>query len=437
MCKYKSPNDNKHHDIQIVLKSLLIGVAAGGIAVLYRIILTYAESFCFAMYDFLRSHWLYLPVAIIFLGLAAYLVGFMVTKNEMISGSGIPQLEGILKGYFRKRKSWWNTLILKIAGGAISIAGGLSLGREGPSIQLGACVAEGVSKKMCRSRQEKKILIASGASAGLAAAFNAPMAGVIFALEEIFKYLSPTILLSTMSAVVAADFVSKKFFGMAPVFDFTIIQAIPLNSYGILILLGILLGTFGAFYNWTLDKTKKLFTKIKCLNTRTRILVPFFCALILGLVFPVVLCGGHRVLEELTPGNSIGFILLIFAVKFIFSMISFGSGAPGGIFFPLLILGASLGSVYALVLINYTGLDASYFYNFIILAMAGYFTAIVRAPITGVVLIMEMTGSFSHMLSLTVVSVTAYVVAELLHSTPVYDKLLEGLLEKEQPGQKH
>lgn len=437
MCKYKSPNDNKHHDIQIVLKSLLIGVAAGGIAVLYRIILTYAESFCFAMYDFLRSHWLYLPVAIIFLGLAAYLVGFMVTKNEMISGSGIPQLEGILKGYFRKRKSWWNTLILKIAGGAISIAGGLSLGREGPSIQLGACVAEGVSKKMCHSRQEKKILIASGASAGLAAAFNAPMAGVIFALEEIFKYFSPTILLSTMSAVVAADFVSKKFFGMAPVFDFTITQAIPLNSYGILILLGILLGTFGAFYNWTLDKTKKLFTKIKCLNTRTRILVPFFCALILGLVFPVVLCGGHRVLEQLTPGNSICFILLIFAVKFIFSMISFGSGAPGGIFFPLLILGASLGSVYALVLINYTGLDASYFYNFIILAMAGYFTAIVRAPITGVVLIMEMTGSFSHMLSLTVVSVTAYVVAELLHSTPVYDKLLEGLLEKEQPGQKH
>lgn len=435
MNNYKSLYENKHQDIGIVCKSLLVGIAAGGVAVLYRILLTYAEDLCFFMYDFLRNHWIYLPAAVILLGLAAYLVGFMVSRNKMISGSGIPQLEAILKGYFRKRKSWWNTLILKIAGGAIAIAGGLSLGREGPSIQLGACVAEGVSKKMCRSRLEKKILMASGASAGLAAAFNAPMAGVIFALEEIFKYFSPIILLSTMSAAVAADFVSKEFFGMAPVFDFEITQTIPLNSYGVLIVFGIILGALGAFYNWSLDQIKQLFAKMSFLSVKTKIFIPFACALVLGLVFPVVLCGGHRVLAELTLENGICFILLIFVVKFIFSMISFGSGAPGGIFFPLLILGGSIGSIYAMFLINYTGLDSDLFYNFIILAMAGYFTAIVRAPITGVVLIMEMTGSFSHMLSLTVVSVTAYVVADLFHSTPVYDKLLEGLIQNEQPAE--
>lgn len=433
MNNYKSLSDGTRHDIQIVLKSLLVGTAAGGIAVLYRILLTYAEDFCFTMYDFLGSNLKFLPLFFLIFCGTALLTGFLVKKNKMISGSGIPQLEGILKGYFRRRKNWWNTLILKMAGGAICIAAGLSLGREGPSIQLGSCVAEGLSKKLCRSRLEKKILMASGASAGLAAAFNAPMAGVIFALEEIFKYFSPIILLSTMSAAVAADFVSKEFFGMKPVFDFEITGTIPLSHYGALILLGILLGGMGAFYNWSLEKTKVLYSKLKFLNTQTKIIVPFVSALILGLVFPVVLCGGHRVLAELTVQNGICLILLIFAVKFVFSMISFGSGAPGGIFFPLLILGACLGSVYALILIRFTGLDEGLFNNFIILAMAGYFTAIVRAPITGVVLIMEMTGSFTHMLSLTVVSVTAYVVADLCRSMPVYDSLLENLIKNEQP----
>lgn len=433
MNNYKSLSGGKTQDIQIVLKSLLVGVAAGGVAVIYRLLLTYAEDFCFGMYDFLRSHLTFLPAAVILLVLAAWGIGYLVSKNKMISGSGIPQLEGILKGYFRKRKSWWNTLILKMAGGAAAIAGGLSLGREGPSIQLGACVAEGFSKLLCRSRLEKKILMASGASAGLAAAFNAPMAGVIFALEEIFQYFSPIILLSTMSAAVAADFISKEVFGMAPVFDFEITKTIPLNSYGILILLGILLGASGALYNWVLAKAKVLYSKLRFLNTRTKVIVPFLFAILLGMFFPVVLCGGHRVLAALTPQTGILFILFIIVAKFAFSMISFGSGAPGGIFFPLLILGASIGSVFALLFIDYAGLEPALFNNFIILAMAGYFTAIVRAPITGVVLIMEMTGSFSHMLSLTVVSVTAYVVADFFHSPPVYDMLLKDLIHKEAP----
>lgn len=113
-------------------------------------------------------------------------------------------------------------------------------------------------------------------------------------------------------------------------------------------------------------------------------------------------------------------------------MISFGSGAPGGIFFPLLILGASLGSLFSLIGIHYLGMNPALFYNFIILAMAGYFTAIVRAPVTGVVLILEMTGSFSHLLSLTIVSLIAFVTANLCKSLPVYDMLLDDMLSAEE-----
>lgn len=428
---YKVLTDNYFQNILIVFKSLLVGVVVGGTVVLYRITLNHAEKLSFQMYDFLRNNLMLFPIVIIILCFMGYFVGYLVSKDKMISGSGIPQLEGILKGYFRKRKPWIHTLCSKFLGGTIAIGGGLSLGREGPSIQLGACVAEGLGKKIGKGRLERRILMASGASAGLAAAFNAPMAGVVFALEEIFKYFSPVILLSMMSAAVAADFVSKEVFGMLPIFNFEIIESIPLNQYGLLILLGILLGGMGAFYNYILLKTKILYSKLKFLNEKTRIIIPFVLAGILGIVFPVVLGGGHRIIEELTLKNGILFLIMIFIIKLLFSMVSFGSGAPGGIFFPLIILGATIGSIYAGISIRYFGLDQNLYNNIIILAMAGYFTAIVRAPITGIVLIMEMTGSFTHMLPLTVVAVTAYVVADLLKSPPIYEALLENLILNE------
>lgn len=430
---YKVLTEHYTDNIMIVLKSLLVGLLAGGVTVLYRIVLSYAEHFSFGMYDFLREHLIYLPLAFIVFIIAAYFVGYLVSKNKMISGSGIPQIEGILKGHFVKRRSWLHTLCTKFLGGVIAIGAGLSLGREGPSIQLGATVAEGLGKKIGKGRLERKILMASGASAGLAAAFNAPMAGVVFALEEIFKYFSPVILLSMMSSAVAADFVSKQVFGLEPIFNFDVTQEIPLNSYWLLVILGILVGGMGAFYNFTLLKTKAIYEKVKFLNTKTKIMIPFILAGILGLTFPVVLGGGHKVIEKLTLEHGLGVLLIIFVVKFIFSMISFGSGAPGGIFFPLIVLGGAIGALFAGVSVEYFGISQDLFHNLIILAMAGYFTAIVRAPITGIVLIMEMTGSFTHILPLTVVAVIAYVVADLLKSPPIYEALLENMLRSENP----
>lgn len=428
---YKTLTNNYFENILIVFKSLLVGLAAGGVSVLYRITLTHAEEFSFGMYDFLKSNLKFIPLALLGILITVYFLGTLVSKNEMISGSGIPQVEGILKGYFVKRKNWLHTLVSKFLGGAIAIAGGLSLGREGPSIQLGACMAEGLGKIIGNGRLEKKILIASGASAGLSAAFNAPMAGVVFALEEIFKYFSPVILLSMMSSAVAADFVSKQVFGMTPIFDFTITRDVPLNSYWILVVLGIFLGLLGAIYNYSLIKIKILYGILRGLSLKAKILIPFLMAGVLGIVFPVVLGGGHRIIEELTPENSIGFLAVIFIVKFIFSMVSFGSGAPGGIFFPLIILGSVIGAIFAKIFIQYMGVDQEFFNNLIILAMAGYFTAIVRAPITGIVLVMEMTGSFSHILPLTVVVVTAYIVADLVNSPPIYESLLGNLICRE------
>ncbi|HKM03328.1 MAG TPA: ClC family H(+)/Cl(-) exchange transporter [Lachnospiraceae bacterium] len=430
---FNSLTDDSSRNFLILLKSILVGTTAGLAAVIFRKTLTYAEKASFLLYEYIKDNKTLIPILVVGLCVAGYFIGYLVSKNSMISGSGVPQVKGIMLGYFKGRKSWFHTLILKFIGGSIAILGGLSLGREGPSIQIGASIGEGIGNKMAKDRMERKILIASGASAGLAAAFNAPLAGVIFALEEIFKYFSPTILLATMSAAVTADFISKTVFGLEPIFNFAISESIPLTSYGLLIILGFILGIMGAFYNYVLIKTQQCYQKSKMFSVKLRPMIPLLFAGVLGILFPVVLGGGHRILEELTPENGVKMLLLIFVIKFLFSMVSFGSGAPGGIFFPLLILGGTIGAIFAKIMIIYFGYDESFFNNFIILAMAGYFTAIVRAPITGIVLIMEMTGSFSHMLSLSIVVITANVVADLVRSQPIYDNLLRNLIEKEMP----
>lgn len=149
----------------------------------------------------------------------AYLL-YRLTKHEpMAGGSGIPQVKGVILGLMRF--NWFRILYVKLTAGILGLGAGLSLGREGPSIQLGAVTAQGASRFLGRSRMEERYLITSGASAGLATAFNAPLAGVIFSLEEIHRNFSAVVLLPAMTAALTATFISRLIFGRAPIFSFT------------------------------------------------------------------------------------------------------------------------------------------------------------------------------------------------------------------------
>ena len=410
--------------LAMVFKSVLVGAGSGAVVSFYRLVLGQAETWSGGIYGFFRGRPAMIPLLFLLLALAGYLVGTLAKRFPMIRGSGIPQVKGELTGHFDV--PWFSTLVAKFWGGALSILAGLSLGREGPSIQLGAAAAKGIGQAWASSRAERRMMIAGGASAGLAAAFNAPLAGAMFAVEEIYKYLSPALLAVILVSAMAGDFVSKLAFGLSPVFSFHTTGEIPLRLYWVLLVLGVALGGAGALYNFTLLKTQKLYQCISRLPERARPVVPFLAAGVLGLVFPQVLGGGHAMLETLNPSSTLGMLCLLFLVKFLFSMVSFGSGAPGGIFFPLLILGGSLGAIAAKAAGAIVGPE--FFDTFVVVAMAGYFAAIVRAPVTGTILLLEMTGSFDCLLPLIVVSFTAYLTADLLKSRPIYDSLLTNLL---------
>ena len=385
----------------LIGEGLLVGAVGGLIVLLYRIALTCAGKWLGEALAFIKGNPLRIAGWFAVLMLLAVLVGKLIKWEPMISGSGIPQVEGEILG--KLNQNWLKVLPAKFAGGFLCLFGGLSLGREGPSIQLGVMSGQGISRILSRGKTEERYLMTCGASAGLAAAFHAPLAGVMFALEELHKGFSTSLLISVMTASVTADYISSHIMGLDPVFRFQLEQTLPQNYYWMILVLGVILGLMGALYNKVMLKAQELYKRPKFLNETTRLMIAFSAA---GAI-------------------------ITFLVKFLFSAVSFGSGAPGGIFFPLLILGAMVGGIFSMTGTEIFGLDPMYMNNFVLLAMAGFFTAIVRAPITGIILLFEMSGSVSQMLSLALVSVTAYVTATLVRSEPIYESLLANLLQRE------
>lgn len=414
--------------VMLITEGLCVGLIGGFIVLLYRVALTFAGNWLIKILSYIKGNLFRCAVWFLILMALAWIVGKLVKWEPMISGSGIPQVEGEVSG--RLSQNWKRVLPAKFAGGFLCMLGGLSLGREGPSIQLGAMAGQGISRALGRGKREEKFLMTCGASAGLSAAFHAPLAGMMFAVEEIHKTFSIPILLPVMTASVTADYIASHILGLDPVFHFQITEYLPQNYYWLLILLGILVGVSGVFYNWGMLKAQELYRKIPFLKETGRLLIAFLTAGVLGLVMPSVLGSGSGLIVSLTKGEMVlGMVVLTLVVKFLFSAVSFGSGAPGGIFFPLLILGALLGAVFAMTGAEFFGLDPVYINNFVLLGMTGFFTAIVRAPLTGIILLFEMSGSISQMLSLSIVSVTAYIVATLMRSEPIYDSLLKRILK--------
>ena len=408
----------KQFKIILLLEGLLVGIVSGLVIVGYRICLSNGTALLQQILSFCKQSFFTIILWFIVLIIIAFIVSKLVDNEPLISGSGIPQLEGEIAGKIDAK--WWRVLINKFVGGFLTNFCGLALGREGPSIQLGAMSAKGIGKILKRGKTEERYLLTCGASAGLAAAFHAPLAGVIFALEEVHKHFSAPLLISVMTSSIAADYIMSNILGMDPVFSFQLAGALPSKYYWMVIILGIILGLAGALYN-----------KNDRLNTFHKLLIPFLLAGMLGFLVPQLLGSGDTLVDLLIEGKLTAVMIIVLLIgKFAFALICFGSGAPGGIFFPLLVIGCLIGGLFSIGAVNYLNLDPNYINNFILLSMAGYFTAIVRAPVTGIILIFEMTGSLNQLLPITTVAIVAYIVADLLKSKPIYESLLENVLKK-------
>jgi CIC family chloride channel protein len=415
---------------RILPRAALVGVVAGVVAVAFRIALAAGDAARNALLDWAHQFtfgWIF-PMALGAVGAATgvYLVRRFAPEA---SGSGIPHLEAVLRRYREMR--WQRVLPVKFGGAVLAIGGGLALGREGPTVQMGGAVGAGLAEFLKVTTRERLTLIAAGAGAGLAAAFNAPLAGLVFVLEELQRDFRRGVFGAALIAAVMADIVARSVSGQLPVFAVPSYPVPPLAALSIFALLGLVTGGLGVFFNRSLMLIQGWVGRLP-----KAWIIPLAAGIgagagLIAWFVPLAVGGGHDLTERVLAGEMVLWAIpLWFGLRFLLTMGSYGTGAPGGIFAPMLVLGALLGLLIGQVAHWLLPGIVDQPAVFAVVGMAAYFTAIVRAPLTGVVLILEMTGNYWQLLPLITACFCAYLVAELLKDLPIYERLLERDLRR-------
>ncbi|MEQ9619284.1 MAG: H(+)/Cl(-) exchange transporter ClcA [Deltaproteobacteria bacterium] len=415
----------------VLFWALIVGALTGLIGAVFQIVLDQIAGFR----EMLMSHvsdtpGLPLLTSVVLSAVMVFLAFLLVRRiAPETGGSGVQEIEGALDDVRPVR--WKRVLPVKFFAGILSLGGGLVLGREGPTIQMGGNIGKMIADFFKAAKDETHALIAAGAGGGLSAAFNAPLAGILFVFEEMrpeFKYNFLSVQ-AVIIACAASDIALRSLMGQSPDISMAMLQVPPLASLWLFLIFGFVFGIFGVVFNKVLIETLNFFTNLKGWSFKlTGLYVGAFIGL-LAWLYPDTIGGGYDVIPRALSGSiPVMILLVLFAARFGTTMVSYGSGAPGGIFAPMLALGTLFGMWF--------GHFAHFWLPdlvvrpelFAVAGMAALFCATVRAPLTGITLTIEMTGNYDMILPLILTCLTATLVAEALGGKPIYTVLLKRTL---------
>jgi CIC family chloride channel protein len=409
----------------LALLALVVGAAAGLLGALFRLALGQANRLRDAAIALAHGQHSGPLLVILACAAATALAAWLVREfSPHASGSGIPHVEAVLHAELPQAP--YRLIPVKFFGGLLAIGAGLALGREGPSVQMGASIAHLVGKVFRRNWPDCRVLFAAGAGAGLATAFNAPMAGAVFVLEELVRRYEPRIAIAALAASATAITVSRVFLGDAPDFH---IDALTYPSFEVRPLyfgLGAVAGATAVVYNRTLLATLAAAERLRFLPVELRAALIGAGVGALAWIAPDLVGGGDPITQRTLLGMELFSVIpYLFALRLVLGAISYAAGTPGGLFAPMLVLGAQLGLFFGIACqLAFPGLDIQP-QGFAVVGMAAFFTGVVRAPLTGIVLVTEMTASVTLLLPMLAACFTAMLVPTLLRNAPIYDSLRE------------
>ena len=428
--------------LAVLLMAAVVGTLAGLVGVAFEKSVNWVQNLRIGALVEVADHWfLVWPLAFILSALLA-MVGYFLVRRfaPEAGGSGIPEIEGALEELRPVR--WWRVLPVKFIGGMGTLGAGMVLGREGPMVQLGGNLGRMVVDVFrMRSLEARHTLLATGAAAGLSAAFNAPLAGILFIIEEMrpqFRYNRISVK-AVFTGVIMATIVFRIFNGDKAVIEVGKLSNAPVNTLWLYLILGMIFGCIGPLFNTLVLRTQDMFQRIHGGNIKKWVLIGGLiggsCG-VLGLIQPTASGGGFNLIPIAAAGNfSVGLLLFIFIARVITTLLCFSSGAPGGIFAPMLALGTLLGTAFGMAatpLFPAYHLDAG---TFAIAGMGALLAASVRAPLTGIVLVLEMTDNYQLILPMIITCLGATLLAQFLGGKPLYSTILQRTLAKQKAEQ--
>lgn len=360
-----------------------------------------------------------LVVPAVAVALAAWLVHRIEPHAE---GSGIPRVEAVVEG--RAEPGRFRILPVKYLGGLLAIGGGLALGREGPSVQMGGVIATVCARAFRLSRADLRTVVAGGAAAGLATAFNAPIAGGVFVLEELFRRFEARTTLATLSAS-AAGFAITHVMGDGGT-DFVVprLPAPTLGESPVVLIVGLVCGVLGVAYNKSVMAGLRYVDRSRIPGAVRGVVIGVGVGVLVWFMPTWVGSGDNLTQRALTGHHGVLWLVAVLvATRFVLGVVSYAANTPGGLFAPMLVLGSQTGLLIGLLAAQLVGLPAGVPAALALTGMAAFFASSVQAPVTGLILATEMTGVVSWLAPMLGAVAVAMLVARLFDSAPIYDAL--------------
>ena len=409
--------DSGNPSMKILLWAIADGVLAGAVVGLFRLITGILVKYVRDLYEYIRlGHWWWLVLVVAVSLAVSVFTAWIIRTAPLVAYSGAADVEDRLHSFEPSWWNWWRLLWRKFIGGTLALSSGLFLGCEGPSLQMGATVGLALTDVGGFTRAHRRELVAAGLAAGLAAAFTAPIAATLFLIEGDylnrgkFQYPLRTIL-SSFVASVASGYVTLLILGPTP--DFTLVHPIhmPLRLYWELIPIGLGCGILGYAYEKTLAWGMGIYDKLH-IPHRLRMFIPLVLSIPIGLFLPSTLGDGSFLVRDLSLGMAripLWLLFLYIVLRLIFAQVSYGSGAPSGIFLPIcslgVIYGLFCGKIFATLHLAPSSLA---FYSLIgIGCLGGLFGSVIKKPLTAIVLAVEVT-SFGDLRVIAIISVVSY-----------------------------
>ena len=426
---------------QLTLLGALVGLLIGIIGALFLLVLLLVQYlYNLALGAFIKDSFFYYVFIVLF-SVVLTVFGVYIVKyfEPKAGGSGVQEVEGILEN--KRRISCQKLLPIKFIGGIFSLSAGLVLGREGPMIHMGAAVGDMLKKLGKFNSEYGHILIASGAGAGLCVAFNAPLAGILFVIEEMhyqFKYSFKSIQ-TVIAACVIAD-ITLNVIMLNLGFNVRILADIPmmvyqmpeLSSLWLFVIFGIFFGLIGVIFNRGMIYVANFFVRQKKYSFWFMVVLVGLIIGLLSIFFPEAKGGGYTLIPEALK-LSIGWhlLILIFIIRLFTTWFSYGTGVVGGFFTPMLALGTVFGVIFGMIVNLLLPDIAPDPQIFAIAGMSALFTATVGAPLTGIILVIELTMNYNLILPLILTCFSATISAMCFGARPIYAMLLKRTIALE------
>lgn len=425
-------DDSMRGAVLICLTATVAGAVIGVVGGAFRWLLQAADRLRLDLVEWAQQvpgpGWL-IPVAAAALG--ATLAALVVRWEPLADGSGIQHVEAVYRGQLPPPRI--RLLPAKFIGGLLAIGSGLVLGREGPTVHMGAAIGSQAARRARLPDPEIQMMQTALGGAGLAVAFNAPIGGTLFTLEEVTRSFRIKTVLATVFAAATAVGCARLILGDRPEFQLAQLDEPNLVWLPLFVVFGLATGALGAGYNrlvlWLLDH-------VTAMHRIPGVAKASIIGAIIGsvmVVYPRAVGGGEELTQMLLGGQQLALVVIAgyLVLRFLAGPLSYSAPVVGGLFAPMLAVGALWGVLFVGVLNLVWPGDVGFLaIPMAVVGMAAFFGASVRAPMTGMVLVIEMTASTAVIIPILAATASAVLAAYLVGSPPIYDSLRERSLAK-------